>query len=132
MQLQNFFQVGKKSISHIMNKGDKNNKHLPGGSTLKTRTCRKSSLHGFARSSEDTDHGNGGKHAKTCKENGLESISFSINTTCHIQTLNIYHIHLNLFLSHSGSCEISTYLTFSISITYFSNSTHIMTRRISW
>ena len=39
--------------------------HIPGGSTLKTRTCRKSCLIGFAKSSEDTDHGNGGKHART-------------------------------------------------------------------
>lgn len=39
--------------------------NIPGGSTLKTRKCRKSCLIGFAKSSEDTDHGNGGKHART-------------------------------------------------------------------
>ena len=39
--------------------------HIPGGSTLKTRKSLKSCLIGFAKSSEDTDHGNGGKHART-------------------------------------------------------------------
>jgi hypothetical protein len=39
--------------------------NVPGGSTLKACKCRKSCLIGFAKSSEDTDHGNGGKHDRT-------------------------------------------------------------------
>lgn len=71
--------------------------HIPGGSTLKTRKWRKSCLIGFSRSSEDTDHGNGGKHAKTWEENGLASISFSINTTCRNQLQ--YH-RINRFINN--------------------------------
>lgn len=56
-------------------------KSTPGGSTLNTRRSRKSCLIGFDKSSEETDHGKGGKHARTCEENGLEFISFSIKTT---------------------------------------------------
>lgn len=56
-------------------------KTTPGGSTLKTHRLRKSCLIGFDKSSEETDHGKGGKHASTCVENGLEFISFSIKTT---------------------------------------------------
>ena len=39
--------------------------YIPGGSTLNTRSCRKSCLIGLARSSLDADQGNAGKHAKT-------------------------------------------------------------------
>ena len=52
-----------------------------GGSTLKTSKFHKFCLIGFDKSAEDNDHGNGGKHARTYEENGLEFISFSINTT---------------------------------------------------
>jgi len=62
---------------------------LPGGSTLKTLTCRKSSLWGLARSSGDKDQGRGGKQARTCVEKGLELISFSINTTYSFTKTNV-------------------------------------------
>lgn len=55
--------------------------HIPGGSTLKTLTCRKSSLLGSLTSAEDNDQGKEGKQANTCAEKGLEFMSFSIITT---------------------------------------------------
>lgn len=63
--------------------------HEPGGSTLKTHKCRKSTLFDSFKSLEETDHGSGGRHAKTWAENGLASISFSIKTNCNSQDQNI-------------------------------------------
>lgn len=56
--------------------------NLPGGSTLKTLTCRKSCLLGLAKSSGDNVQGKGGKQARTCVEKGLVLISFYSKTTC--------------------------------------------------
>lgn len=65
--------------------------YLPGGSTLKTLTWRKSCLLGLARSSGDNVHGNGGKQARTCVEKGLVLISFSIKTTCSTHKYHLAH-----------------------------------------